>query len=86
MLRRFLRHRLAVTGLILFLLLGFAAVAAPWLSPYDPYEMDVMAFGAPPSPDHLLGTDSVGRDVLSRVLYASRVSLLVGLGAVTLTS
>ncbi len=83
-LRRFLRHRLAVTGLILLLLLVFAAIAAPWLSPYNPYEMDVMAFGAPPSPDHLLGTDSVGRDVLSRVLHASRVSLLVGLGAVTL--
>lgn len=83
-LRRFLRHRLAVWSLIIFMLLVIVAVAAPWLAPHDPYEMDVMAFGAPPSANHLLGTDSIGRDILSRLLYASRVSLLVGVGAVTL--
>ncbi|MGQ0570086.1 MAG: oligopeptide ABC transporter permease [Armatimonadota bacterium] len=83
-LRRFLRHRVAVVGLIALGLIGFAAAAAPLLAPASPTAIDAAAFQAPPSPAHLLGTDSVGRDVLSRLIYAARVSLTVGLLAVAM--
>ncbi len=82
--RRFFRHRLAVIGSSL--LAGFVgmAVLAPWLAPDDPFEVFRGPSGRiriwePPSTDHLLGTDRFGRDVLSRVVYGSRISLLVGL-------
>ncbi|MEW6047755.1 MAG: ABC transporter permease, partial [Bacillota bacterium] len=81
-LRRFVRHRLAVAGVVVLGLLTVSAVGAPLFAPYDPTALDPMAFGAPPSAAHLLGTDMVGRDVLSRLLYASRVSLLVGVASV----
>ncbi len=54
------------------------AVLAPLLAPYDPHRPDVKKILDPPSPAHLLGTDQIGRDVLSRILYGSRVSLAVG--------
>lgn len=82
--RRFLRHRLAVTGLVILVVMVLAAIFAPGLAPHDPNSMDVFAFSAPPSEEHPLGTDSLGRDVLSRLLYASRISLSVGLGATLL--
>ncbi|HHY93746.1 MAG TPA: ABC transporter permease [Firmicutes bacterium] len=81
---RFLRHRLAVAGLVFLILLIVMALFAPWLAPGSPYDIDAEAFQAPPSPRHLLGTDTVGRDVLSRLIYAARVSLSVGLVAVSL--
>ncbi|MEJ9230310.1 ABC transporter permease [Peribacillus butanolivorans] len=81
--RRFFKHKLAVAGLVLFTLIALMAIFAPWLAPMDPYSVKG-DFGAKPSSDHLLGTDQVGRDILSRLIYASRVSLLVGLGAVTI--
>lgn len=55
------------------------ALTAPWLSPYDPTEQDVLGILASPSPDHLLGTDELGRDTLSRLLHATRVDLTIGL-------
>lgn len=79
--QRFLKHRLAVVGLITLVLIVLAAIFAPWIAPHSPYAVSD-AFGAAPSAEHLLGTDQVGRDVLSRLIYASRVSLLVGFGAV----
>jgi peptide/nickel transport system permease protein len=83
-LRRFLRHRLAVVGLAVLAGITFMAVAAPAISPGSPTAIDASAFQAPPSRAHWLGTDSVGRDVLSRLIYASRVSLTVGLMAVSM--
>ncbi len=83
-LRRFLRHRLATVGLIIFGLITFMALAASVLSPASPTAIDALAFQAAPSTAHLLGTDSVGRDVLSRLIYAARVSLTVGLLAVSM--
>lgn len=80
-LRRFLRHRLAVLGLTIFAAIAAMAVSAAWLVG-SPTAIDVVAFQASPSAVHLLGTDSVGRDVLSRLVYAARVSLTVGLLAV----
>ena len=76
--RRFRRHRLASVSLVLLILIGGAALFAPVLAPYDP-EAIAGPFAAPPSPEFLLGTDQIGRDMLSRLLYAARISLLVGI-------
>jgi peptide/nickel transport system permease protein len=81
--KRFLKHRLAVIGLVAIIVLVLAAIFAPWIAPYNPYSI-ANSFGAAPSAEHILGTDPVGRDVLSRLIYASRVSLLVGLGSVAI--
>lgn len=83
-LRRFRRHRAAVLGLVAIGAVGVLAVAAPAVAPYSPTAIDAGAFQAPPSRAHLLGTDSVGRDVLSRLIFAARVSLTVGLLAVSM--
>jgi len=83
-LRRFLRHRLAVAGLLAFATIALMAVAAPLLAPHRPTTIDVAAFQSAPSAVHPLGTDSVGRDVLSRLIYAARVSLTVGVLAVAM--
>jgi peptide/nickel transport system permease protein len=82
--RAFARHRLAVAGLVVISLLGLAALFAPIVATHDPYRVDLLAAGQPPSADHWLGTDEVGRDVFSRLIYGSRVSLSVGLVAVTI--
>ena len=76
-LRRFCRHKLAVFSLAVLVLLVLLAVLAPVLSPYSPTK-PAGKFSQPPSPDHLLGTDRIGRDMATRILYAMRVSLLVG--------
>jgi peptide/nickel transport system permease protein len=83
-LRRFLRHRMAVLGLAILGVITFMAVAAPLIAPQSPTAIDPVAFQAAPSRAHWLGTDSVGRDVLSRLIYAARVSLTVGLLAVSM--
>lgn len=79
--RRFRRNALAVGGLVVIGLVVVAVVAAPWLTPYTPEQIDLGAVRQPPSPAHLLGTDSIGRDVLTRLLHGGRVSLAVGLSA-----
>lgn len=84
-LRRFLRHRLGVVSLIVVVVIGLAALFAPLIAPYDPNAINP-AFNAPPSAGHWLGTDQVGRDVFSRLLYATRISLLVGLLATALST
>ncbi|UQZ85154.1 Glutathione transport system permease protein GsiD [Paenibacillus konkukensis] len=81
--RRFAKHKLAVAGLAVMLILTVCAIFAPLLAPHDPYEV-TGSFEAEPSSQYLLGTDQVGRDVLSRLIYASRVSLVVGIGAVAI--
>ncbi len=84
--RRFLRHRLALLGVVLIALLGIGAAGAPWLAPYDPDDIDITARYAPPlTPGHLLGTDDLGRDVQSRLMYAGRISLSVGVAAMLVT-
>ncbi len=80
--RRFLRHRVAVAGLVILAAICSMAVLAGVLAPGSPTAIDAGAFQAAPSATHILGTDSVGRDVLSRLIYAARVSLTVGLLAV----
>ncbi len=80
-LRRFLRHRLAVVSLVLLALLILAAIFAPLISPYDPLAQDQNNTLIGPSATHLLGTDDLGRDILSRLMYGGRVTLTIGFGA-----
>ena len=82
-LRRLFKNKAAVAGAIVLLVLIILAVFAPWIAPY-PYAYQNLDLGAsPPSSVHLLGTDVLGRDLLSRILYGARISLLVGFIATT---
>lgn len=78
--RRFMKHKLAVAGVILIAILTLCALLSFLIAPQDPYAV-TKAFGEKPSIAHLLGTDQVGRDVLSRLIYGARVSLIVGIGS-----
>lgn len=84
--RRVLATRLAGTGLAILGLVCICALGAPLLAPYDPNDQDYLAFTQGPSAAHWLGTDDLGRDVLSRLIYGSRVSLQVGVIAVGIAS
>ncbi len=79
-LRRFRRHKLAMVSLAVIVLLILMAVFAPFLAPYNPFKFDPNQINPyePPSRAHLFGTDDLGRDVLSRIIYGSRISLAVG--------
>jgi peptide/nickel transport system permease protein len=81
--RRFRRHKLAVAGLVLVVLLVLVALLAPVIAPYNPNEIGT-EFQAPPSAAHVIGTDALGRDVLSRLIYGTRISLSVGVVSVSL--
>ncbi|UQN08966.1 oligopeptide ABC transporter permease [Deinococcus sp. QL22] len=78
--RRFFKHRLAVIGLVTLLALGILAASAPLLTPYtfDGQDFDIIGQPQPPSSAHLMGTDELGRDAFTRVLYGARISLMVG--------
>jgi peptide/nickel transport system permease protein len=80
--RVFFGRKLAVLGLFFILILILTAIFAPLLAPYDPYKMNMKDQLLQPSWSHLLGTDALGRDTLSRVIYGSRTSLIVGISAV----
>jgi peptide/nickel transport system permease protein len=76
--RRFIRHRLALAGMIVILAFVLMAIFADFLAPYDPItDQDPYLRNGQPTAEHLLGTDEIGRDVLSRLLYAARISLTV---------
>ena len=79
----FKESKIAIAGSILLLAVILIAIFAPWVSPYDPREQKVINRLAPPQSDHLLGTDDFGRDILSRIIWGSRTSLMVGLFSVT---
>lgn len=80
--RRFLQHRLAVFGLVVVAIFVAAALLAPWLAPFDPLETSWSRLRQAPSLAHPFGTDENGRDVLSRVLFGARASLMAGVIAV----
>lgn len=82
--RRFVRHRLALWGTTFLLLFVFLALFAEVLAPYPPFEVDPKNRDQPPTAEHWLGTDAVGRDVLTRLIYGGRVSLSVGLVAASI--
>lgn len=81
--RRFRRHRLAQLGLAVLIVLGLAALAAPMLTPYQFDGQDAALLGTPVAPElaHPMGTDQLGRDNFTRILYGARVSLSVGLAS-----
>src|SRR5262245_13466210 len=76
--RTFRRNQLAVVGAAVVAGLVLVALFAPFLAPWDPNKPDTKHILTPPSASHWFGTDQIGRDVLSRVLYGSRISLAVG--------
>ena len=78
-LRRLARHNpLAATGVVLVILFVITALFAPWIAPQDPAHIALPTRLSPPSSAHWCGTDEVGRDILSRLIYGSRISMLVG--------
>ncbi|SHI51306.1 ABC transporter permease [Wenxinia saemankumensis] len=85
---RFMRHRLAVVGAVVLILMALIVIAAPWFLPYryDQQDFTILGVPTPPSAEHWLGTDELGRDALTRLVYGGRVSLGVGLlGAIIST-
>ncbi|WP_256760564.1 oligopeptide ABC transporter permease [Cohnella sp. WQ 127256] len=83
--RRFKKHKLAVIGIFVISILALCALFAPWLVPYNPNTI-TDSFSSAPSSQHLLGTDQIGRDQLSRLIYAARISLSVGIGAILISA
>jgi oligopeptide transport system permease protein len=79
--KRLKRNRMAIAGIIILTVLIIASIFAPKLTPYSYEQMDIVLGAVPPCPDHWLGTDTAGRDLLTRILYGGRVSLAVGLCA-----
>jgi peptide/nickel transport system permease protein len=77
--RRYRRNKLAMVGLVIVTALIIIAVIQPLISPYDPYDQNLMNTLSPPGGDHLMGTDSLGRDLYSELLYGLRLALIVGI-------
>ncbi|EHS50513.1 ABC-type transporter, integral membrane subunit [Rhizobium sp. PDO1-076] len=89
--RKALKHRGFMVGFSILLFVGLTALFAPLIAPYDPYKQDLLARLAPPvflggDWKHLLGTDALGRDYLSRLIYGARVSLLIGFTAALISA
>lgn len=80
--RQFKKKKVAVAGLIILIIMILTAVLAPVIARHDPYDYDVTKTNEPPSKEHILGTDEIGRDYFARILYGGRVSMKVGLFAV----
>jgi peptide/nickel transport system permease protein len=79
--RVFFGRKIAVVGLVLIVFLIITAIFAPWIAPYPPNDIDMTQTLAKPSAEHWLGTDNLGRDVLSRIIYGARTSLIIAVGA-----
>lgn len=84
LLRRFASDRAALFGVLVVTLIAIAGVAAPWLAPYDPNAQALQLRRAEPSPEHLLGMDELGRDILSRLMYGAGNTLVAGTMAVVI--
>src|SRR5579884_2204904 len=84
--RRFMRHRLAVFGLVTIIVLILLSAVGPIVSPYNSLQITILARFTPPFVSrHILGTDELGRDLLTRLLSAGRISLTVGLAAMAMS-
>lgn len=81
-LEKFSENKIAVVGAFIVLIYVFVATFAPWLAPYDPYEINLENKLQSPSGSHWMGTDDKGRDILSRIIYGSRLSMGIGFAAV----
>lgn len=83
-LQRLVKNRLSLAGVFIVALIVVAAALAPYIAPYDPIAQDYDALLLPPSPQHPMGTDDLGRDIFSRVVYGTRYALLIGVAVVAL--
>lgn len=83
--KRFKKHKLAVVSLYFLSIMTILALLAPIISPFDPNQVST-SFSSPPSLEHWLGTDQIGRDMFSRLLYATRISLFVGFAATVIST
>jgi ABC-type dipeptide/oligopeptide/nickel transport system permease subunit len=79
---RLMRDRVALVSALVLLVFALAALFAPWVAPYDPYFTDLPKAMQPPSAEHWFGTDNTGRDLLSRVIFGARNTLMMGLAGV----
>ena len=77
--RRFFRHKLALISIAILVILMVACFGAPWLAPYKQGAQDLLNSDMGPSAKHWFGTDDLGRDQLSEIMYAGRISLMIGL-------
>jgi peptide/nickel transport system permease protein len=84
--KKFISNSLALAGLIIITTVLLAAILAPIISPYDPNFIDIESILIAPSYNHIMGTDGLGRDVFSRMLYGAQISLLVGFVAVGIST
>ncbi len=84
--RVFFQRRIVIFGLFVLFVMFFCAAFAQWISPYDPYEQNLRGILQGPSTSHLLGTDSIGRDTLSRLIYGARTAVGVGFTTVFLSA
>lgn len=84
--KRLLKSKSVLIGGTIIILFLLSAIFAPYITPYNPYEMDVANKLLPPSSEHLFGTDEHGRDLFTRILYGSRISLFIGLVSVGIAS
>jgi peptide/nickel transport system permease protein len=82
----FFGRPLPVVGLVITTILIIIAIFGPWIAPHDPLEMDVMNSLSHPSSEHLLGTDEIGRDTLSRLIYGARTSLFIGIVVISVST
>ncbi len=82
--RRFKRNKIALVGLFIVLLYLFTALLGPYIAPYDPYKQDLSKSFAPISWEHPFGCDEFGRDLLSRIIYGSRISFIIQLGSIVI--
>ena len=80
-LSKMLSNKLAVIGLVFVSIVIVASIIAPLICKYDPQKVNLRMILKPPSSEHILGTDKVGRDVYARIIYGGRISILVGLGS-----
>lgn len=84
--RRFLRHKLAVLGLLILVVLYAAVFTADWWVPQDPRAQDVLLGTTPPSSEHWFGTDQLGRDYFAQTIYAGQISLKIGIGVALIST
>ena len=84
--RVFFQRRIVIFGLLVLIILGLTAIFATQLTPYDPYKQNLTNILQQPSREHLLGTDPIGRDTLSRLIYGTRTALTVGFVAVSIAT
>lgn len=76
------KNKTTLIGIVLALFIFIVVLLAPWLAPFDPIQQDVSKGDLPPGPVHVLGTDAYGRDILSRIIFGTRISLSIALSAV----